>query len=63
MNYESYLIFMMALVLILTDENAEIRFFIISQKLANLLTKQSLTMETESIKGFQISDTNDFVAL
>ena len=40
-NYESYLIAMSALVLVLTDENPEIRLFIVSQGLNSLFKKVS----------------------
>jgi len=58
---------MSALIYALTDENPEIRYFCINQKLRTTLLPYNgapLSLMTEGmLKGFKLEDTNDFVTL
>ena len=62
MNYESYLILMNGLILVLTDENPEIRAFVINQEL-NVLFSRELHLESPTLSKLTLYDTNDYVAL
>ena len=62
LNYESYLRFMSCLVFILTDENPEIRFFIVNQGL-NILFNRPLVLQSPTLSGLVIRDSNDFLAM
>jgi hypothetical protein len=62
MNYESYLILMNGLILVLTDENPEIRAFVINQELSVLFSRE-LHLESPTLSKLTLYDTNDYVAL
>jgi len=61
-NYDSYLNLMRAFVFILTDENPEIRLFILSQGL-NSLFDMPLTLNSPLLAGTSILDCNELVTI
>ena len=62
LNYESYLKMMQCLVFTLTDENPEVRCFIVNQGLSMLFNKTG-PMSTPCIKNVLIQDTNENLAM
>ena len=62
MNYESYLKLISCLIFVLTDEHPEVRLYVVNQGL-NLLFSKALVLQTASIKGIVIRDSNDFLAV
>jgi hypothetical protein len=61
-NYDSYLNLMRAFVFVLTDENPEIRLFILSQGL-NKLFDHPLDLTSPVLLGVSISDCNELLTI
>ena len=61
-NYEAYLILHKSLMLIITDENPEIRLFIINQQLGSLFNHSPMT-DSPTLKNIQLRNVNDHFAL
>ena len=59
-NYESYLKLLRALVLILNDENPEIRLFMVHQNLGLLINFET---NLKSVQGLTITDVNEQLIL